>query len=480
MDAHANLGNALKELGRLEDAVSSYRTALEIKPNYAAVLTNMGNALKDLGRLVEAEASYGDAVAANPEFAEAYYNLGIVKQHAGDLAGAAESYRAALTLNPDRAEVHNNLGIVLQDLGRMKEAETHYRAALAADPGYAPAYRHLMLIVKQADYNDDIHAMENLYARNDVSRDHKMNLAFGLGKAFDDLGEYDKAFGFFAEGNRLKRDTIDFSIDRRLGFFDALKNTFSDPFIRDRDGSGCPDTTPIFILGMPRSGTTLVEQILASHGQVHGAGELDALKAVVSTDLCRGDLAALPEAAQAAEPGVMKKLGEAYAQQLHALAPDSRFITDKMPGNFIYIGLIRLILPGAKIIHCRRDPVDTCLSVFKHHFSGDHPYAYDLRELGQYYNAYCGLMEHWDNVLPGFIHEVRYENVVRDHVAETESMLAFCGLPWDENCRNFHASDRPVRTASFEQVRQPIYKDSVQRWKAYENELAPLLEVLDL
>ena len=313
------------------------------------------------------------------------------------------------------------------------------------------------------------------YAKPAISDEQRMHLAFGLGKAFEDLHQYEKAFSFFAEGNSIKRGSYSYSIDDHGNFFKKLEEAFDSSLFAKYQGRGCDDETPIFILGMPRSGTTLVEQILASHRQVHGAGELGTLGRIVSSYFDKRNGVEFPESIRQVDGADFERPGVEYIQAIRRHSLDIRFITHKMPRNFIYIGLIKLMLPDAKVIHCRRDPADTCLSIFKTYFTGKHEYSHDLGELGRYYKLYRGLMEHWHSVIPGFIHDVQFEDMVTDQAEQTRTLLEYCGLEWDDACLESHKTDRPVMTASVEQVRRPIYKDSVQLWKRYETKLAPML-----
>jgi tetratricopeptide (TPR) repeat protein len=475
-EAHNNLGNALTDLGRLEDAVVSYRKALAVKPNFAEAHSNLGNALQNLGKLDKAVASFHKALSIKPDYAEAHNNLGNALTDLGRPEDAVNSFRKALAIKPDSAAVHNNIGNALRDLGKLDEAVASYHKALDIKPDFAEARRHMARIKKYSEYDEDIRAMEQAYAKSAIKDEQRMHLAFSLGKAFEDLHQYDKAFDFFAEGNSIKRGSYSYSIDDHGNFFKKLEEVF-DPFLfAKHQGTGCDDVTPIFILGMPRSGTTLVEQILASHRQVHGAGELRTLRQIVYSYFDKGKDVRFPESVRQVDSADFERSGVEYIQAIRKHSPDTRFITDKMPENFKYIGLIKLMLPDAKVIHCRRDPADTCLSIFKTLFTAKHEYAHDLGELGRYHNFYRGLMEHWRSAIPGFIHEVQYEDMVADQAGQTRTLLEYCGLEWDDACLEFHKLDRPVMTASAEQVRRPIYRDSVQLWKRYETQLAPLLE----
>jgi hypothetical protein len=301
---------------------------------------------------------------------------------------------------------------------------------------------------------------------------------FALGKAREDVGRYDAAFTAYTEGNRLQHDRLpcdearaDEMLARLIAVFDR------DLFAARRDVRG-GDKTPIFIVGMPRSGTTLLEQILASHPAVHGAGELPDLNQVIMNAPARTGRR-FPDFVPDLQPEDFRRMGEDYAERLWRLAPGARHITDKMPANFFYIGMIRLMLPQAKIIHAMRDPMDSCFSNYARLFNDTMEFAYDLGTLGRYYVRYIKLMQHWHAVLTaGSILDLRYEDLVADPAAQARRMLDYVGLPWDDNCLAFHRNQRHVKTASMAQVRKPIYQTSVARWRHFENHLQPLLAIV--
>ena len=476
VEAHSNLGTALSKLGRLDDAVAHYRKAIDINPDYAKAHNNLGTVLSELGRQDDALAHYRKAIDIKPEYAEAHSNLGIVLSELGRQDDAVAHFRKAIEIDPDYAKAHSNLGTALSELGRLEEGVAHYRKAIEINPDFAEAHRHLTFSKTYSKYDDDIRVMEEIFAQPDIPDEQRMHLAFGLGKSFEDLHQYEKAFEFFAKGNAIKRRTFSFKIKTWDAHFEKLKETFDGSLFDRHLGVGCRDEIPIFVLGMPRSGTTLIEQILASHPDVHAAGELDTLSKTISSLF---DEKNYSRNITDADGDVFGRMGSEYIQEIRKKSKEATFITDKMPHNFIHVGMIKLMLPNAKIIHCKRCPKDTCLSIFKTYFANvDHTYAYDQNELGQYYNLYLELMEHWHDVLPGFIHEIQYEDVVSDQEAQTRALLAHCDLEWDDACLSFYKTDRPVKTASAAQVRQPIYKGSVQSWKRYETQLAPLLEAL--
>ena len=301
---------------------------------------------------------------------------------------------------------------------------------------------------------------------------------FALGKAREDVGHYDEAFAAYAEGNRLQHELLPCDEARADAMLERLTTVFDrDFFAARREVRGC-DKAPIFIVGMPRSGTTLLEQILASHPAVHGAGELPDLNQVIMDAPARAERR-FPDFVPDLQPDDFRRMGEAYAERVWRLAPGAQHITDKMPANFFYIGMIRLMLPNAKIIHAMRDPMDSCFSNFARLFNDTMEFAYDLGTLGRYYVRYIKLMQHWHSVLPaGSILDLRYEHMVADTEGQARRILDYLGLPWDDKCLAFHQNKRHVKTASVAQVRKPIYKTSVARWRRFESHLQRLLEIV--
>ena len=516
-EAHNNLGVALSRLGRHEEAAASYLRAIEIAPDYAEAYNNLGNARCQLDRVGEAVASYRRAVEIKPDYAEAHYSLGNALGVGGRPDEAVASYRRAIDIRPNYAEAHNHLGSALRDARRFDEAVGYYRQAIAIKPDHAEAHCNLGIALKvlgridearQAieksielapariesyaslaeakrfrDGDPHLAAMKEL-ARNmaSLSGEEQIRLHFALGKIFADLDEQEQSFRHLLEGNALKRRQIVYDEAAVLWGFDRIRGVFTRELMRDKQGRGHPSPVPVFILGMPRSGTTLVEQILASHPSVYGAGELTELVDIVAgLGGPRGVFANFPENVRAMSKVQLRDLGTRYLERVSALAPAASRITDKMPANFRFAGLIHLALPNARIIHTRRDPIDTCLSCFSLLFSGDQPHTYDLGELGRYYRAYAALMEHWCGVLPqGVMIDVQYEELVTDFERQARRIVAHCGLDWDAACLDFHKTHRPVPTASAVQVRQPIYRTSIGRWQSCGDMLGPLLAALEV
>jgi len=475
--AHYNLGNVLLDQGKLDEAADSFRRTLNLKPDYAEAHNNLGNIFSDQGKVKDAIASFRQAIKLKPDFAEAHNNLGNLLSEQGLLNEAFVNFRQALLLKPDFAEAHYNLGFIYRQLDMREDAISCYRRAISLKPYYAKAYKGLSAIVKYTEVTEEVNTMEDLH-KEDIPDAERMDLGFALGKVFEDLKNYDRAFSYILEANRLKRRSIEYSIQEDADLFARLKRTFTPDFWASHDDSGMEDNTPIFILGMPRSGTTLVEQILASHPQVFGAGELALLQDLVR-NICPGDGAAqYPECMLDLDNETLRRMGSEYIKGIRGYAEDATHITDKMPHNFLHIGLIRTILPNARVIHCTRNPMDTCLSIFKNDFQGTHNYAYDMVELGRYYTLYQDLMSYWEETLPGFMYSLSYEDMIADQRKQTEDLLDFCGLSWDDACLAFYRTKRRVTTASLAQVRQPIYKDSVELWKRYEKQLEPLRKAI--
>jgi tetratricopeptide (TPR) repeat protein len=468
---HNNLGVAFAALADFAVATTHYAKALELHPDYAQAHANLGLALRELGQPLEALRHFLECVRLAPDFAGGHNSLGVVQQSLGSTREAEISYRKALALHSDYPQAHNNLGNLLKGLGQLEEAATHYRRAIALKPDYAEAHRHLADTKRHCDYDDDIKAMEKLYDDPGASDAQRTHAGFGLGKAYEDLGQFDRAFQFFQTANRLHRGSFEFSIAREEEFFQQLVATFDQHWANIAPLDYDPGTTPVFIIGMPRSGTSLTEQILASHSRVYGAGELTHLWTLAHNAVSGK---AFPEGIEQLSNADFNKMGEAYINLLRQNTTDCTDITDKAPINFLYVGLIKRILPQAMIIHCQRNALDTCFSIYKTCFSSAQLFAYDLGELGAYYRLYQKLMSHWESIYPGGIFPVNYEELVAEPEPSIRRLLDYCQLPFEPACLTPHRTQREVRTASATQVRQPIYRGSVQHWAHYEKHLAPL------
>lgn len=544
-EAYNNLANTYRRLGDLTRAQESYQLALALRPDYAAAHSNLAALFSDLGQLDEAINSAKRAIDINPQLADAYLNLAHIElsrmryadavhwvnsvlafspQHVGALTALAQlmiateryqeavaAVRQALAIAPDSANAHKTLGKALQALGQYEEAEQAYnlaavlpgtvaeealvaRAVLLMEIGdqdaAAAGFEHALtrfpgsprVVAARCDNkrysagDPDIALMEAALAHQPaLSIPDQVMLHFSLGKAYLDIHDSDRAFFHLNKGNAFKRASFSYDPAQTSAWMQSIAAAFTPALIDRFKGAGVDSDRPVFVIGMPRAGTTLVEQILASHPDVYGAGELRALdQAVARAGSFPNDLL------HWSHEDFAQMAGD-YLEQINRIAPPASRVIDKLPGNFLYAGLIPLLLPGARIIHCRRDPVDTCLSCYSKLFSGEQLFSYRLDELGRFYRSYQELMAHLRQVLPHdrFI-EVDYEAVVDDLEDQARRMIDFVGLPWDDACLTFYETRRMIRTASVAQVRQPIYTSSKGRWRQHAAHLGPLLAELGM
>lgn len=472
-DAHKNLGDAYLGLCRLNDAKDAYERALEIKPDYLEAYNNLGYALIELGHIQDAAATLNKALKIKPDFAEALHNLGNAYKHLHRHEDAIACYQKAIRLNPDHADAYNSRGATLADLGRRNDAAASYEKALAVRPGFARAHYNLSSIKQFEPEDPQIEHMADMLAQPDLTDTDRTLLHFGMGKAQDDLAQHAQAFEHFAAGNRLRKALLGYKIADDRGLFARIKETQN---AISRSGGGAarrPDAsgaTPIFIVGMPRSGTSLVEQILACHSQVYGAGELAALENGIKDHEILGSQN---------PSSLIADLERHYRQSLRKLAPGATYITDKMPLNFRWIGLIRAALPDARIVHVKRDPRATFWSIFRHSFTmGGNGYAYDMQDIFDYYHLYKDLMGFWEEQFPGDIHHLDYEQLTLNQEEETRTLLNYAGLDWEDQCLAFEKTKRAVATASAYQVRKPIYQGSSEAWRKYAPFISAMTEKL--
>jgi len=513
-EVHSNLGNELQDQGRLDEAIACHRRALVLNPDLASGYYNLGNALGEKGQLEQAIACYRRAIELQADYPEAHNNLGNALHARGLPDDAVACYRRALELRPGYVEACNNLGNALREQGRLDEAMACHRQAIALQPDFAAAHGNLASELQEQGLFDDAyqaferavelaprsgtfyHMLANT-GRVDAGSPHlrrmehlacdlvslpeaeRMELHFALGVVHGNSGEHAVSFQHLLEANRLKRSRLAYDEPATLAMFDRIRTVFTAEALREVHQTGDPSDLPVFVVGMPRSGTTLLEQILASHPQIFGAGELPDLPRLLGALETEIAPLSFPEAIADLPLGALAAVGARYVNGVKARDASAARIVDKLPGNFLRIGLIHLAMPRARIIHVRRDPVDTCLSCFAKLFGGQLPYAYDLAEIGRFYKSYEKLMSHWRQVLPaGVMLDVDYENVVADIECQARRMIDFCGLPWNDNCLAFHENHRAVQTHSATQVRQPLYGSSVGRWHVFGDVVRPLLDAL--
>ena len=460
-------------------ALANFRRALELRPDYLEAQMGLAKTLQAMELLPEAEVAAQQSLQIDDNSPKAHALMGSIYTETERPAEAEAEYNRALQANPDSEEGLLGLGHLCVENGDLERAESLFKRALELKPDNVAAHVH-MIQARKVTKKDPHFArlLEEEKNAEQHSDNRKMSLHFALGKCYDDTREYNKAFPHFLEGCKMKRGKLAYDPEAAARQFIELQDIFSKDYIDSRRGAGDTSTLPIFVLGMPRSGTTLTEQIIASHPDVYGAGELPDLLRIAhrKTDPA---VTTFPENLRYLNAETLTAWGKEYITGLKKRAPESRHITDKMPANFFAVPLIHLALPGAKIIHVNRNPVDTCVSCFTRLFNRKQEHTYDLTELGRYYRDYAQMMAYWRTVLPAdAFYDVQYENIVADQEGEARKLLDYCGLEWDAACLDFHKTKRQVRTASVTQVRQPIYNTSVERWRKYEQFLGPLLEQL--
>jgi tetratricopeptide (TPR) repeat protein len=436
-------------------------------------------ALVALGRLQEADAAARRLAKIEPENPQTWITIGSVSTRLMRQEQALEAYEEAARLKPGEVQLRMSIGHIHKTLGRRNECEAAYKAALAMDSGIAEAYWSLADLKNYSFSDAEIAAMQHLLTSGETERSKTAQLNFALGKALEQRHQYAAAFAHYARGNALRRLDAPFDIEHFERRTSRIRSFFDSAFFANRTGSGDPSTAPIFIVGLPRSGSTLVEQILASHSRVEGTMELPN---VITITHQFDDMAAnrdgYPEMVGTAPVGLFATLGSRYLAETAPLRAGMERFTDKLPNNFSHVGLIHAILPHATIIDARRHPMDSCFSTFKQHFAEGQTFSYDLDDLGRYYRCYLSLMDHWDDVLPGKVLHLQYEDLVREPETNIRRLLDHCRLPFEAACLSFHQTRRSVRTASAEQVRQPIYTSGVGHWRHFEEELRPLRRAL--
>ena len=478
-EAHFNLANTLHRLQRYDEAVAHYRRTVELAPDFVRAYANLGSSLFALPRWEEALQVLQHAIRLQPNDAKLHEAAGIAFRHLERDRDAMESFDKALSIDPNEPSIMSSKAKLLQVLGRFDEARALTESALALKP--RDAHLHLMLsaVTRFTQGDPRIAAMEALLPDIETqSESAPIDLHFALAKAYGDLGDTEVSFRHLLRANALKRRRFVYDETITFGRMERITQVFSPALLRSKTGQGNTSKHPIFIVGMPRSGTTLVEQILASHPLVFGAGEQKKFEEACARLIAPGE-PGYPDIVPALTPAQLNELGVRYLADITPLIGDHNYFTDKLPANYNYVGLIHLALPNARIIHTRRDSLDTCLSCFETHFVDPPKFSNDLGELGRFYRACERLMDHWHRVLPeGVMIEVQYENVVNDIERQARRIVAHCGLNWDDSCLAFYENKRPVHTASATQVRQPIYRSSIGRWRPYRDQLQPLLDAL--
>ena len=474
-NAYNTLGLVQEKLDMLESASRSFLKAVHLNESFPEAYKNLADVYVKLNLLERAKEACQKAIDLNSEYVSAFNTLGVIFSRNGQAAEAEASYNCALKKDPGNANAYNNLGALYLDEGKLEKAEHCFEKAIALKPEFTVAYRHLSRVHFFSDDDEKVDAIEAMLKSGELDDADQMQLSFTLAKAYEDIGNYSLAFNYMEMGNRLKRSMVQYDFQQDVAFFQSLRSLFTREFIQSRQLHSRESPRPVFIVGMPRSGTTLTEQILASHTEVYGAGEIDFFDKLCN-DASFLNMKPYPQCMLNLDKVAFERMASAYKAKLSSLAPDYGVVTDKLTGNFIHIGMIKILFPEAKIIHCSRHPIDNCLSLYKQYFTSGNLYSYDQMELCQYYQQYQWLMEHWKAVTDHGFYECNYEKLVADPEAQIRAILDYCNLDFQQECMLFHQTNRLVKTASAAQVRQPIYKKAVNHWENYAQELKPFVD----
>ncbi len=476
------LAEVAARIGRMHDAETLLARCVQLAPGFRMARQNYAMVLHRQNKWTAALAEVDHLLQDEPSNPGLRNLKAAVLGRVGEYDDSIRLYRAVLADYPRQPKVWMSLGHALKTANQNAEAIEAYRRCIELAPQFGEVWWSLANLKTFRFTAEEIATMRAQLERDDLTNDDRFHFHFSLGKALEDQHEYPPSFDHYAQGNALRRKLIRYDAAENAAHVTRSKRLFTREFFAARAGAGDPAPDPVFIVGLPRSGSTLVEQILASHSQVEGTQELPditMMARMVANRTSRAEGTAYPRALEKYSPEELQALGERYMTQTRIQRKTSRpYFIDKMPNNFAHVGLIQLILPNAKIIDARRHPLGCCFSCFKQHFARGQAFTYELAELGGYYRDYVELMAHFDQVLPGRVHRVFYENMVEDTEAEVRRLLEYCGLPFEEGVLRFHENQRAVRTASSEQVRQPIFREGLDQWKHFEPWLGPLRDSL--
>ncbi len=465
---------------RFREAEVFLQKVTSTAPEYARAWVELVNVQRELHEFAEAVNSARQVLQLAPDSAESHMVYGIAVGMTGDHEEAIRAYQRALAIAPDSAGTFCGMAHHQKTIGQQDEAIASYRRAIAIKPDYAEAYWSLANLKTFRFEDGEVEAMRALLKRDDLPDESRAQIHNALGLEFEGRKMYDEAFENFAKCNAVRRQHETYDPVDTESTYGRIIELFTPAFLEKNRGVSETRVAPIFVVGLPRSGSTLIEQILASHSQVDGTHELgDLPRAVQSVRKSKQRRFRFPDGLAKIDVDDWRLIGEEYLRRTEIFRSGAPYFVDKNPNNFAYAGVVRLAIPNAKIIDARRHPLDSCLGSFKQLFDSGQPFSYDMTELAEYYLQYRRLMDHWHEVLPGFVLDVQYENVVADLDGQVRRILEFCGLPFEDACLRFHETERAVKTASSEQVRRPIYSSSVNLWRNYEAHLADPVHILE-
>ena len=473
-EALYNLGVAYQKLDQPDMAIETYKKAIAIQHAYPTAHHNLGIIYFQKDQMNSAIKSFEWAIAYSPNYSEAIRNLGSALQKINQFDEAKKQFEKVISLDSEYAQAYEDLGILCQIINLPNEASSYFEKALKVNPYLTNSYRNLSKLIKFKAKDPLISQMESLYSKSDLHPLHKINLCFSLAKAYEDLNQKDNFFKFLNEGNALRKKELNYDIIQSNNVHSTIINLFSSNQTAINKPKKNSKIKPIFIVGMPRSGTTLVEQIISNHHKVYGAGELLTLRKVINPILENY----LKDNKYKISKKDLSLAREQYIDSLSNLNVSEKIITDKMPVNFRLIGFILSAIPEAKIIHIKRDARAICWSNYKHYFSAGNGFSFDQDDLVKFYTLYSEMMDFWHKLFPKKIYDISYEELTKNQKNETQKLLNYCELDWDDNCLNFHKNTRGVVTASSSQVRQKMYQGSSEAWKKYESNLKPIIEGL--
>ena len=473
------LGSAYQRIGNLALAENIYTKAIKKEPGNIVIMNNLANVYKDIGKIELSEDLFNKIIKKNPNYVNAYVNFGNLKRDNNEFNLAIDLYKEALKINDKIPLIYYSLALAYQGLGKFSLAVKFAEKTLELDPKFTQADMLISQSIKYDEKTEHYKRMKHKINNFELNENQKINLFFAIAKANEDKDEIKSSFESFEQGNLLMRKLINFDINKEINFFNHLKKIFREINILKISKENFERKKIIFILGMPRSGTSLVEQVISSHSNVFGAGELPHLSRIIGDKLLVNGLISVEKIKKLIEnQSYANEFREDYHNYLKRFDSTEPFITDKAPLNFRWIGIIKILFPSSKIIHCSRNPKDNCLSLYKNFFEGGLNFTYNQKELGTYYNLYIDLMNFWKKLFSNSIYNVRYEKMIQNPQDEIKNIINFCDLGWEESCLSFYKNKNPIKTLSTAQARKPIYKSSVNSFEKFESFLGDLNKII--